>query len=424
MTPQLTFEIQIDQNEYLPEGGRVMDAAITVTAGDGSGAAAGPPPTAAQVIMIDCSNSMSGSKISQAKRATAVAIDTLRDGVAFAVVAGNTEAWMVYPAQPRMVPATAGTRDQARAAVRELTAEGGTAIGGWLELADLLLAGQPAQIKHGILLTDGRNEHQSQAELEQVLQRCAGRFVCDSRGVGRGWSAEPLLAIADALLGTADALVEPAALADDFRAMTEAVMGKTAADVSLLLWTPVNARVRFLKQVNPSILDLTHRATVVTPRVHDYPTGAWGNESRIYHLSVEVPTGAVGEEMCAARVGMAVAGHGDAQRPVLVCWTDDLVLSTRINRQVAHLTGQSELAAAIQEGLAARDVGDLDRATAKLGRAVQLAAESGHEEALQGLTQLVEVDALGTVRLRPTADRVDAEMAAVRSVKTVRVRGS
>ena len=81
---------------------------------------------------------------------------------------------------------------------------------------------------------------------------------------------------------------------------------------------------------------------------------------------------------------------------MLVCWTDDLVLSTRINRQVAHLTGQSELAAAIQEGLlAARDTVDLDRATAKLGRAVQLATESGHEEALQRLNRLVEMDGPG-----------------------------
>jgi hypothetical protein len=425
MSAQLDFEIQVDQNEYLPEGGRVMDAAITVTATGGSGLPAGPPPTAAQVIMIDCSSSMYGNKIAEAKRATAVAIDAIRDGVAFAVVAGTTEGRMAYPDKPRMVPATARTRDRARAAVRALAADGGTAIGTWLELADRLLAAEPAQIKHGILLTDGRNEHQSQAELTRTLGRCAGRFVCDSRGVGRDWSAEPLLAVAGALLGTADGLVEPAALAEDFRVMTEAVMGKSAAEVSLRLWTPISARVRFLKQVHPSILPLTDRATPVSARVADYPIGAWGAEARIYHLSVEVPPGEVGEEMCAARVGVAVAGRGGPERPVRACWTDDLVLSTRINRQVAHVTGQGELAAAIQEGLAAWDADDVELATAKLGRAVRLATESGHEDALRQLARVVEtVDAQGTVRLRRDADRVDAEMAAVRSVKTVRVRGS
>ena len=57
-------------------------------------------------------------------------------------------------------------------------------------------------------------------------------------------------------------------------------------------------------------------------------------------------------------------------------WTDDEAQSTRINPHVAHYTGQAELADAIQEGLEARKDGDLDTATAKLGRAVKLAHES------------------------------------------------
>ena len=48
-----------------------------------------------------------------------------------------------------------------------------------------------------------------------------------------------------------------------------------------------------------------------------------------------------------------------------------------MDRHVAHYTGQEELADAIQEGLAAAKAGDEQTATVKLGRAVQLAAESG-----------------------------------------------
>ena len=47
----------------------------------------------------------------------------------------------------------------------------------------------------------------------------------------------------------------------------------------------------------------------------------------------------------------------DITRDVLARWTDDTALSTRINPQVAHYTGQAELAAVIQEGLKARDAG-------------------------------------------------------------------
>ena len=91
---------------------------------------------------------------------------------------------------------------------------------------------------------------------------------------------------------------------------------------------------------------------------------------------------------------------------------------------MAHYTGQAELAEAIQAGLAARDAGDVDTATAKLGRAVQLAEESGHTETAKLLGKVVEVVDVrtGTVRLRRQVAGVDAELANVRSVKTVRVK--
>jgi hypothetical protein len=59
--------------------------------------AKGGAPTAAQVIVIDCSASMEfpHTKLPEAKRATVAAIDALRDGVAFALVAGADTARMV-----------------------------------------------------------------------------------------------------------------------------------------------------------------------------------------------------------------------------------------------------------------------------------------------------------------------------------------
>ncbi len=66
-----------------------------------------------------------------------------------------------------------------------------------------------------------------------------------------------------------------------------------------------------------------------------------------------------------------------AQGLVKALWSDDDTLTTRINPAVAHYTGQAELAEAIQEGLAAKAAGDEATATVKLGRAVQLAAQTG-----------------------------------------------
>ena len=109
---------------------------------------------------------------------------------------------------------------------------------------------------------------------------------------------------------------------------------------------------------------------------------------------------------------------------VLAEWTDDEAQSTRINPRVAHDTGQAELADAIQVGLQARKDGDLDTATARLGRAVKLAHESGNEAIASLLDKVVDVDDLetGTVRLKKNVEKADEMSLDTRSSKTVRTR--
>jgi hypothetical protein len=369
------------------------------------------------------------TKLANAQKATAAAIDVIREGVPFAVIAGDSMARMVHPVHIGMEPASSASRAAAKAAVRRLQASGGTAISTWLGLAerlfDLNSGGRPGDIvNHTILLTDGQNG-EPEGRLRRVLASCEGKFICDSRGIGTDWVATELRQIASALLGSADGLDNPAQLPGVFRALTEAAMGKQVANVALRLWTPAGARIRFVKQVFPHIEDLTGRRASLSDRVGEYPTGAWGAESRDYHVCVEVEPDDVGEEMLAARVGLVAAGQPLVERLVLAKWTDDTALSTRISPHVAHYTGQADLASAIQEGLAARAAGDEETATAKLGTAVRLAAGSGREDTAKLLSRVVDViDAdSGTVRLKRGPDAVDAEIADVRSTVTRRVRG-
>jgi von Willebrand factor type A C-terminal domain/von Willebrand factor type A domain len=421
------FAAEVFQNEYLPLGSTVVDAVVTVTA-SGPAAAAAKAPTVAEVIMVDCSGSMNdpATKLSEAKRATSAAIDALGEGVQFAVIAGRHDSNMVYPNVAQLYPATNQNKTAAKAAVARLSASGGTAMGQWLALANQLFGTSTAEVKHAILLTDGRNEHETPQQLASVLAACEGRFLCDSRGVGAGWSGTELRNIASTLLGTADGLADPAGLVAGFRSLIDAAMGKSVAEVSLRLWTPAGSTIRFVKQAFPTVEDLTARRKDISPRIGEYPLGAWGAESRDYHVSVQVPAGAVGEEMLAARVSLVSGDEVLSQSLVRATWTDDTALSTRINQRVAHYTGQAELADAIQEGLAARDAGDIETATSKLGRAVQLAEESGHSDTAKLLAKVVDVvDArTGTVRLKQKVAGVDAELANVRSVKTIRVKQS
>jgi hypothetical protein len=427
---QSSFAIEIFQNEYLPEGGQDVNAIVTVTSPD---TVTAPSDTgAAEIIIVDCSGSMSTpqTKIAEARTATAAAVDVIRDGVAFAVIAGTTEARPIYPPDGSLAVADPRTRDEAKAAAARLRPGGGTAIGKWLRLAHQMFTAHPATLRHAILLTDGKNQHETPQQLDQAIALCEGVFSCDCRGVGTDWEVGEMRRISTALLGTVDIVPDPAGLAADFAAMMQNAMGKQVADVSVRVWTPQHASIKFVKQVAPTVEDLTGRRTQSGPQAGDYPTGAWGaSESRDYHVCVQVTPGAVGQEMLGARISLVAAdpsGQVDVlgQGLVRAIWTDDEALSTRINGHIAHYTGQAELAQVIQEGLEARKRGDEDTATARLGRAVALAEQSGNDGTAKLLAKVVDVvdAASGTVRLKKKVDDADEMALDTRSTKTVRTR--
>ncbi|APU14395.1 MULTISPECIES: VWA domain-containing protein [Actinoalloteichus] len=432
MVSGLDFEVTVDQNRHLPVGGRDVDAIVTVTAAEsgetGSVGSAATEDTTV-VIMVDCSSSMNWprARIAAARQATVTAVDALREGVRFAVIAGNLTARMVYPPHRGLARADAAGRAAAKQAIRELRADGGTAMSRWLLLAEELFRSQPGGVRHAILLTDGVNQGEDEAELAEGLAACRDRFVCDCRGIGTDWRVPELRRIAETLLGTVDIVAEPGNLAEDFRAMTDAAMGKEVADVALRLWTPQTARLRFVKQVDPDMVDLSERRVPSGAMTDDFPTGSWGAETRAYHVGVEIEPIEMTDRMLAARISV-VTPSSDQSGPlatglVLAEGTADLMQATIVNREVAHYTGQAELAGAIREGLAARAGGDLDMATRRLGRAAELAESSGHRDTARLLAEVVEVDEhTGTVRLRSRIS-AEAEMTLdARSTRTARVR--
>jgi hypothetical protein len=420
------FRIESFQNEFLPENGRVMNAVVTVTAeGTGEGIQEGGPEATArsEVIVLDTSGSMDGKKIRAAKAATAAAIDCLPDGVRFAVIGGNHEAQVVYPRTPPLVASSPATRGQAKEALKKLEASGGTAIGAWIHLTAHLLRDEPG-IRHAILLTDGKNESEAAGVLDAVLAEAEGAFQCDCRGVGANWQVADLRKVATALLGTYDIVADPSELSTDFAAMMSESLSKQVAEVSLRVWVAQGAQVETFKQMEPVMIDLTGARTDAGALVGDYSTGSWGDESRDYYLSVRVPQGVIGDEMLAARVTLLVGGEAAGQALIKAVWTEDTARSTRINRRVATVMGEEELADAIQEGVDAHRTGDTDTATNRFGKAVRLATESGNDDALERLATMVEIEDAGTGRVRAKAnvDELDVMIVETKSTRTVRTR--
>ncbi|MEV8503309.1 VWA domain-containing protein [Actinoplanes sp. NPDC051475] len=417
----MAYTAEAFQNEFLALGATEVNAIVTVTS---SGAEGGRRTAGAtEIIIVDCSGSMQAEgRMVAARQAAKAAVNCIDDGVRFAIIAGVSTAQQLFPAPGQLAVATAETRAQAVGAIDRLQANGGTAMGAWLKLAHQLFAQRPGDITHAILLTDGENG-EYKGYLESVLQEIGGTFTCDCRGVGTNWQVSELRKVATAMLGTVDIVARPQDLAAAFEQMMTAAMGKTSADVQLKVWTPVNSTVRFVKQVEPQVVDLTGKRTEDGPRAARYPLGSWGSESRDYHVCIDVTAGAAGDEMLAARVSVVEGEDVHAQTLVRAVWTDDAALSTRINRQVAHYTGQAELADAIQAGIEARKAGDDRTATLKFGRAAQLAHESGNKATEELLATVVEIEdaATGTVRLRRKVEAADEMALDTRSTKTVRV---
>ena len=424
------FTAETFQNEYLAAGADSVDAVVTVAAA-GDPQAAGPAVTAAgdraEVIIFDTSGSMgAGRKMQAAKEAAAAAVDSLDDGVTFAVIAGDHEAKLIWPRDGRaFAVADLDDRAAAKAAIAATEPAGGTAIGTWLDLARQIFGTTTASARHAILLTDGRNEHQQPHELAAAIAASRGLFQCDCRGVGVDWEVEEMRGIATALLGTVDIVADPEDLAADFEAMISSSQSRALPDVKLRLWAPQGAVIESLRQVAPEVLDLTATGTSSGPLARDFLLGGWApGESRDYHLRIQVKPGAVGDEMLAGRVSLVLAdGTVATQALVRAVWTDDAEKSTRMDRHVAHYTGQEELADAIQAGLSAAKAGDEKTATVKLGRAVQLAAASGHGDTMRLLAKVVDVDNAesGTVRLRKGAEKAAEMTLDTRSTRTVRL---
>ena len=422
------FSAEVYQNEFLPQGGTDVHAVVTITCTGAGEAGRGEAGDAAEIVIIDTSGSMQGDRFANAQQAAAAAIDQILDGTWFAIIAGTDEASRAFPypnAVSPMVRMEPAAREEAKRAIRHLLAGGGTAMGTWLRLATQLFSSVPnVTQRHAILLTDGKNQSESSRSLQGAIQAAQGVFQCDCRGVGADWDVRELRGISTALLGTVDLVPAPSQLASAFEEIMRNAMSRGVAQASLRVWAPQGAQVLFVRQVAPQVEDLTGRRQDLNPLTGAYPTGAWGDESRDYHVAVRLAAKPVGAEQLAARVQVAVGDQVLAQALIKALWSDDDGLTTRINPAVAHYTGQAELAQAIQEGLAAKASGDTATATTKLGRAVQLAEETGNEEATTRLRKVVEIEdsATGTVRLRRNVDKLDEMALDTSSTKTTRVK--
>jgi len=430
----LTFTGVVHQNLFLPRGGHEIQAVLTLDAeSDDLGRAHAPPP-AAEVLVLDGSGSMDRrGKRARAVEAGAAAIEQIRDGVSFAVVTGSHEATMVWPSSPELRLADARTRTEATQALQSLPASGGTAIGQWLRLARELLSGHPHALRHMTLVTDGRNEHETTEELDAAIRSCVGVLRCDCRGVGVDFDPAELYNVSEKLQGTIATVAEPAELAADFASIMVDSMRKVV-ELQLELWTPAQATVRFVKQVAPTIAELTPHGEKAADGVARYLLGAWGTERRDYHICIDIdpPSATLGDrtwpqagvapvlaEKLVGRVSLAVRdpepGDPDLIQSyeqaesdgimfttdrgrIRALWTDDPMAPLIPNSRVALVTGRVGMAESLRAGVAAWRRGDTEEAN-RILRRVRDDAANADDIALKNRMDKIYDEESGTFRL-------------------------
>ncbi|PRC90833.1 VWA domain-containing protein [Solimicrobium silvestre] len=405
------FTIEGFYNPYLAASQTRLDAVLTIT----SDATVSQTTSGRKVVgfVLDTSGSMNGEKLAQAKLAARRGIDMLTEDIWFFVIKFAGSADIVVEA----CPATSTNKALAHYAVQQLTATGSTAMSSGLKKALGEVKRSGATIASVYFQTDGDNSaDDNERYLAGVIAECEGVFQCDCRGIGTDWKPNELRRISSALLGTADAITDPTGLEEDFRSFLNRSLAKGIAAATLRIWSPKVVKVSLVKQMSPEILDLMPSAKRIDDKTLEIPLGAWATEARDYQLAFELPVGNIGDEVLACRAAVVFQdSNGEVKipcEPIAVRWSEDDALTTRISREVAHYTGQKELADSIQEGLDAKAKGDDDRATRLLGHAAKLAAESGNEEVTRRLKKVVDVvDAsAGTVRLKKADKGADMEL--------------
>ncbi len=431
-----TFSGVVHQNKFLAAGAVDVDAIVSIQStlgavplGAPAAANAGRGGKLVVGFVGDGSGSMSGEKWHAAKAALAKAVWNLPEGSEFFVIIGRSTPEVLMPA----MPATKENKEHALRALSFSKDQGGTKFSLWLGAAREEFAKCKGDIRVLVFLTDGENDEGGDGPLMAELQRCAGCFEVESRGVGDAYRPDQLRLIQHALGGSVDIIRRPEDLSDDFAAILERAGSLAMSDVSLQIWTPMGAKIEMVKQFGAEILDLTSKARPgPNPRTLRIPTGNWGEETRDFHLVLELDAGSVGKvgdtKLC-ARVSLVYTEGGQEREvklneggQVLAVWTDDEKQSAVINAHVANYTGQAELAQRIQEGVKALETGNEELATRALQRASALADQTGHEATKKLIRKLADIDEKGTLRIKRNIDKMDVKELDTRSTRTARTK--
>jgi Ca-activated chloride channel homolog len=421
----LMFTITAHNNQYLRLNQNTMQAVLSL--GVDADASIAPAPLTVG-IALDHSGSMDGEKMSAARDGAIKVVQALDETMAFLVVSFNNNARIIFG------PA-AGTAENKRRAVQALQnvyASGGTQMSTALNAIVEKSGYDQTRATKILFLTDGKNEGEKRAVLNQAVKRCAAANISISAwGVGTDWDAAELRYIADATHGSADIIPTPQQIAPAFTASFSEMRKTAITNARLSLWSPVGVTIKQIQQVYPSIVPLSLQPDAANPRQQVVALGSFAaGEQHEYLCELGIPIYAPGQQFLMLRPSMkyftAKAGEQEEKSThagwVFAQWTEDIHLAAQLEPHIAHYTDQEELSQRINDGQAALAAGDRDRATRLLGEALEISERTGNEHMTRLLNTIVLRDAKGTIRLNQQADAVAKKTLAINVGRTSKLK--
>ena len=145
-------------------------------------------PSLAMMLIVDKSGSMGGSKIDLAKEAAIATVELLSDRDYVGVIAFDGSPYSIVDIQ------SAANRMSIVQSIESIQSSGGTSIYPAMAMAQEMLAGTSAALKHVILLTDG---HSQSGDYEGIVDQMVNdRATVSGVAVGSGADGELLQNIA------------------------------------------------------------------------------------------------------------------------------------------------------------------------------------------------------------------------------------
>ncbi len=419
------FEVSTYQNPYLREGETRLQAVISLSLSD---TVQSTPVPLALAIVIDRSGSMEGRKIEAAKDAALRVVQAADSTTAFMLVTFNETANVIVAP----CAATPDNKQRAVNAIKAIYSNGGTCMSTGLAAVAREMSTAQGRVRKILFLTDGKNEGEKREVLQKAVYQCRQAQVeVSAWGIGTDWDEDELRFIAQETNGEADIIPSPDQIAGAFGTAFSQFQTTAVTDVRLNLWTPQGVKINSLQQVYPSILAFQPTVDPTNARISQARIGSLTRgDQRDYLVTLDIPAYAPGQQFLMIRPSLVynTPGRGEEEEKtdrkawVFAQWTTDLQLAAQIEPHVAHYTNEEELSQTIREGQAALAVGDNERATTLLGRALQLSQQTGNENMTKMLNKLVVKESNGTMRLNKNASAVERKTVAINSGKTSRLK--